>query len=41
MELMDLMKQILLYSANIAQTYIGSTPEKEKDDENIDITEVP
>ncbi len=28
MELMDLMKQILLYSSNIAQTYSGSTPEK-------------
>ncbi|MEA2058931.1 MAG: Na/Pi cotransporter family protein [Thermodesulfobacteriota bacterium] len=28
MELMDLMKQILLYSANIAQTYIQSSPEK-------------
>ena len=41
MELMDLMKQVLLYSANIAQTYIGSTPEKEKDDESIDITKVP
>lgn len=26
MELMDLMKQIVLYSANIAQTYIGTTP---------------
>lgn len=31
MELMDLMKQILLYSTNIAQTYIESTPNKEKD----------
>jgi len=39
MELMDLMKQVLLYSANIAQTYIGSTPENEKDDEHSDITE--
>ena len=28
LELMDLMKQIVLYTANIAQTYIGSTPEK-------------
>ena len=28
MELMDLMKQILLYSANIAQTYRDSTPEQ-------------
>ncbi len=28
MELMDLMKQILLYSANIAQTYVGSVPKK-------------
>ena len=27
MELMDLMKQIVLYSANIAQTYIGTTPQ--------------
>ncbi|WP_299983222.1 Na/Pi cotransporter family protein [Desulfobacula sp.] len=27
LELMDLMKQILLYSANIAQTYTGITPE--------------
>jgi hypothetical protein len=27
LELMDLMKQIVLYSANIAQTYIGTTPE--------------
>ncbi len=26
LELMDLMKQIVLYSANIAQTYIGTTP---------------
>lgn len=39
MELMDLMKQVLLYSANIAQTYIGSTPENEKEDEHSDITE--
>ncbi len=31
LELMDLMKQILLYSANIAQTYIGTTPEKGED----------
>jgi phosphate:Na+ symporter len=30
MELMDLMKQILLYSANIAQTYVGSIPEREE-----------
>jgi phosphate:Na+ symporter len=29
MELMDLMKQIVLYSANIAQTYIGTTPEED------------
>lgn len=28
LELMDLMKQIVLYSANIAQTYVGTTPEK-------------
>ncbi|MCP4020969.1 MAG: Na/Pi cotransporter family protein [Desulfobacteraceae bacterium] len=28
MELMDLMKQIVLYSANIAQTYVNTTPEK-------------
>jgi len=27
MELMDLMKQIVLYTANIAQTYIGTTPQ--------------
>ncbi|MBU0973020.1 MAG: Na/Pi cotransporter family protein [Proteobacteria bacterium] len=27
LELMDLMKQIVLYSANIAQTYIGTIPE--------------
>ena len=39
MELMDLMKQVLLYSANIAQTYIGSTPENEKGDEHFDRTE--
>ncbi|MCP3899095.1 MAG: Na/Pi cotransporter family protein, partial [Desulfobacteraceae bacterium] len=32
MELMDLMKQILLYSANIAQTYIGSFPDKVDED---------
>ncbi|MCP3940907.1 MAG: Na/Pi cotransporter family protein [Desulfobacteraceae bacterium] len=31
LELMDLMKQIVLYSANIAQTYIGTTPEKTND----------
>ncbi|MCF6246950.1 MAG: Na/Pi cotransporter family protein [Desulfobacula sp.] len=28
MELMDLMKQIVLYSANIAQTYINTIPQK-------------
>ncbi len=28
LELMDLMKQIVLYTANIAQTYIGTTPDK-------------
>lgn len=28
MELMDLMKQIVLYSANIAQTYINTSPKK-------------
>ena len=28
LELMDLMKQIVLYSANIAQTYVGTTPKK-------------
>ncbi|MBC2702937.1 Na/Pi cotransporter family protein [Desulfobacula sp.] len=27
LELMDLMKQVLLYSANIAKTYAGATPE--------------
>ena len=26
MELMDLMKQVLLYSSNIAKTYVDSTP---------------
>ena len=26
--MMDLMKQIVLYSANIAQTYVGTTPKK-------------
>jgi len=31
LELMDLMKQILLYSANIAQTYTGTTPETGED----------
>ncbi len=31
LELMDLMKQIVLYSANIAQTYVGTTPEKGDD----------
>ncbi len=35
MELMDLMKQILLYSANIAQTYVGSIPEKDENLSNI------
>ncbi len=30
MELMDLMKQILLYSSNIAKTYIESTPHNEE-----------
>ena len=28
MDLMDLMKQLVLYSANIAQTYINTTPKK-------------
>ncbi len=28
LELMDLMKQILLYSANIAQTYTDTSPER-------------
>jgi phosphate:Na+ symporter len=28
MELMDLMKQILLYSSNIAKTYVETTPQK-------------
>jgi len=43
LELMDLMKQIVLYSSNIAQTYVGTTPEKgtdhiriEEKEENID-----
>ncbi|MCP3875680.1 MAG: Na/Pi cotransporter family protein [Desulfobacteraceae bacterium] len=36
MELMDLMKQIVLYSANIAQTYIGTTPEKGVDHIDVD-----
>lgn len=31
MELMDLMKQIVLYSANIAQTYLGTTPKQNPD----------
>lgn len=30
LELMDLMKQIVLYSANIAQTYINTTPEEKE-----------
>ncbi len=38
MGLMDLMKHILLYSANIAKTYIGSTHKKE--DEYLHITDV-
>ena len=37
MELMDLMKQILLYSSNIAQTYVGSIPDNS--DNNSDINE--
>jgi phosphate:Na+ symporter len=35
MELMDLMKQILLYSSNIAQTYIGSIPDNGNNNSNI------
>ncbi len=31
LELMDLMKQIVLYSANIAQTYINTTPEEKEE----------
>ena len=31
LELMDLMKQILLYSSNIAKTYIESAPQKQSD----------
>jgi len=31
LELMDLMKQIVLYSANIAQTYIGTMPKSHDD----------
>lgn len=37
MELMDCMKQILLYSTNIAQTYIGSALTKENN--HLDIIE--
>jgi len=37
MELMDLMKQLVLYSANIAQTYIQTTPEN--DVEHVEIEE--
>jgi len=37
LELMDLMKQIVLYSANIAQTYINTTPEDE--DNHLTVTE--
>ncbi len=36
MELMDLMKQIVLYSANIAQTYIDTTPVAGADHMDID-----
>ena len=28
MELMDLMKQIVLYSSNIAKTYVNTSPKK-------------
>ncbi len=38
MELMDLMKQIVLYSANIAQTYIGTSQDKGVD--HIELDEV-
>ena len=31
LELMDLMKQVVLYSANIAQTYLGTTPSSGED----------
>ncbi len=36
LELMDLMKQLVLYSANIAQTYISTTPNKGVDHAEID-----
>ncbi len=36
MELMDLMKQIVLYSANIAQTYIGTMPEDGRERSRVD-----
>lgn len=36
LELMDLMKQLVLYSANIAQTYINTTPKKGVDHAEID-----
>ncbi|MCD4741706.1 MAG: Na/Pi cotransporter family protein [Desulfobacteraceae bacterium] len=35
MELMDCMKQILLYSTNIAQTFVGSAPAKENNHPDI------
>jgi phosphate:Na+ symporter len=37
LELMDLMKQLVLYSANIAQTYVGKTPVS---DQNLHMTEM-
>ena len=39
LELMDLMKQIVLYSANIAQTYIETTPEAGDDHLKIEKTQ--
>ncbi|MFH2058755.1 MAG: Na/Pi cotransporter family protein [Pseudomonadota bacterium] len=36
LELMDLMKQVVLYSANIAQTYMGATPAQGEDHINIE-----
>ena len=39
MELMDLMKQIVLYTANIAQTYIGTTPQIGEDHAELDEVE--
>ena len=36
---MDLMKQIVLYTANIAQTYIGTTPQIGEDHAELDEVE--